>query len=606
MSSSAIWEYETDNSKYTRFKPEHSEQVEAAWNVRHQSTSFKIKIGTQTYTIDFKQMQQINDSTKKERALRRKGTDGTLDGRQAFWEWHDQKHNKWTRYFSEQNDEIEKAFAAGKKSVSLSVIVSAHDTVTFTVDLVANEQKNPVSKKTRPIRRVEEVVHRAGAGSAAAASATAVTAVAGTRRARSPEKAAEAKLPTNSAASPLPTVKDFQLLGPNKSCAYLGAEKHRLGGANLASVKVAAFDMDDTIIMPRDGKSVFAKNSDDFKFLCPQVVPKLKELQASNYILVIISNQGGVKDDHAKRTEIMSKICKLNAELGAATPLSALFATHDDEFRKPGTKMWAALEEQLRAEKVLSATGAIDMANSFYCGDAAGRAIATLAGRKKDFSCGDRKFAHNVGIKFVTPEELYLGAKPVADFSWDGLSPDDLKKLEETSKTAKYPASLVRPQGQGQQELIIMCGYAGSGKSSTFRKLFAPANYVWVNRDTLKTPAKCQAAAEEALKNKNSVVIDNTNPSDSDRKPYIDLAKKYGVQARCVKMETSMELAQHLAKYREAFGGQHIPGMVYAIFKKNYVEPSIKEGFAEIISCPLIIDSSSLSPAEKQVLFSLS
>ncbi|MES1902862.1 MAG: hypothetical protein MHPSP_002062, partial [Paramarteilia canceri] len=45
----------------------------------------------------------------------------------------------------------------------------------------------------------------------------------------------------------------------------------------------------------------------------------------------------------------------------------------------------------------------IDMKNSFYVGDA--------AGRKKDFACSDLLFAQNLAIKFHTPEEYFLDDK---------------------------------------------------------------------------------------------------------------------------------------------------------------------------------------------------
>ena len=41
----------------------------------------------------------------------------------------------------------------------------------------------------------------------------------------------------------------------------------------------------------------------------------------------------------------------------------------------------------------------IDKKNSFYCGDAAGRVNNWTAGKKKDFSCADRKYAHNIGLR---------------------------------------------------------------------------------------------------------------------------------------------------------------------------------------------------------------
>ena len=119
--------------------------------------------------------------------------------------------------------------------------------------------------------------------------------------------------------------------------------------------------------------------------------------------------------------EIEAKIVNLNQKSGGV-PISALCATHEDEYRKPSPKMWHVLEERFRAEGVLAPNGVLDLQNSFYCGDAAGRQIGTLAGRKKDFSCGDRKFAYNLNLKFYTPEEFYRGEKPAA-FGWNGMSP---------------------------------------------------------------------------------------------------------------------------------------------------------------------------------------
>lgn len=54
----------------------------------------------------------------------------------------------------------------------------------------------------------------------------------------------------------------------------------------------------------------------------------------------------------------------------------------------------------------------IDMSASFYCGDAAGRPDNWAPKKKKDFSCSDRLFAKNLGLKFFTPEEHFLNQKP--------------------------------------------------------------------------------------------------------------------------------------------------------------------------------------------------
>lgn len=41
---------------------------------------------------------------------------------------------------------------------------------------------------------------------------------------------------------------------------------------------------------------------------------------------------------------------------------------------------------------------------------------------KKDFSCGDRKFAANIGLPFHTPDEFFLGESP-ASFDWGSPNP---------------------------------------------------------------------------------------------------------------------------------------------------------------------------------------
>ena len=48
----------------------------------------------------------------------------------------------------------------------------------------------------------------------------------------------------------------------------------------------------------------------------------------------------------------------------------------------------------------------VDYKESFYCGDAAGR--PAFRNREKDYSDSDLRFAKNIGLKFFTPEALFL------------------------------------------------------------------------------------------------------------------------------------------------------------------------------------------------------
>lgn len=159
-------------------------------------------------------------------------------------------------------------------------------------------------------------------------------------------------------------------------------------------------------------------------------------------------------------------------------PTTIYAATGKDIFRKPRIGIWGeALEDYDLDPKD------VDMENSFYVGDAGGR-IAELKGgdgtfgATKDFSCSDRNFAHNVGIKFLTPEEYFLGLEP-REFSRDF----DLAHFPFPEATNEEPPF----EKKGKQELVVFCGPPGAGKSTFYHKYLKPLDYERINQDTLKT-----------------------------------------------------------------------------------------------------------------------
>jgi bifunctional polynucleotide phosphatase/kinase len=80
-------------------------------------------------------------------------------------------------------------------------------------------------------------------------------------------------------------------------------------------------------------------------------------------------------------------------------PIRVLAALNKyDIYRKPNVGMYQVVK-QLYEEKGL----AVDLENSLFVGDAAGR-LGGGKGKVKDHSDTDYKFALNVGVKFVTPE----------------------------------------------------------------------------------------------------------------------------------------------------------------------------------------------------------
>jgi len=210
-----------------------------------------------------------------------------------------------------------------------------------------------------------------------------------------------------------------------------------------------------------------------------------------------------------------------------------------------------------------------------YVGDAGGRLVTK--GKKKDFSCSDRKFAFNIGIPYSTPEEFFLHEKP-SKFEWDAV---DLERA--LGATGDIIDGGIEKLTAGSPEVIVLVGFPGSGKSTLAKTYMVPKGYVHVNQDTLKTFEKCLKVAKEAINNNQSVVVDNTSPSVDHRKHFIQAANKAGMPARCFYFSMDMNLSKHLNYFRERKGEKkHVPTIAYNVFKGQYEEPSVKEGFTEV------------------------
>jgi len=224
-----------------------------------------------------------------------------------------------------------------------------------------------------------------------------------------------------------------------------------------------------------------------------------------------------------------------------------------------------------------------DLKQSAYIGDAGGRLKGWKSGAKKDFSCSDRTFAYNIGIDFKTPEEFFLDEAPTKKFNWGSMDPAAYLKDIEQKDVKEFEGSSITSDSQ---EMLIFVGMPASGKSSFAKKHLEPKGYVWINRDTLKTPAKCLKGAEAALEDGKSVVIDNTSPTTADRAQYISLAKKKrAIPVRCFKFELTRELANHLNFFREKVtqgDRRRVPDVGFNVYKSKFQEPAVKDGYKEI------------------------
>jgi bifunctional polynucleotide phosphatase/kinase len=155
-------------------------------------------------------------------------------------------------------------------------------------------------------------------------------------------------------------------------------------------VKIAAFDLDDTIIVPNTG-SKWARSATSWKWWDPSVPGRLKQLYDEGYLVIVLSNQGNIslKDNPKSLQRDTASLNNLKQQVGSIfrqldLPVSLYAATGQDRYRKPRVGMW----EEMLEDYDLLAEGAVDMANSFYIGDAAGREKTDR--RWKDHATSDR------------------------------------------------------------------------------------------------------------------------------------------------------------------------------------------------------------------------
>ena len=258
-------------------------------------------------------------------------------------------------------------------------------------------------------------------------------------------------------------------------------------------------------------------------------------------------------------------------------------------FRKPRTGIWEFLSTKCNGNK------SININQSFYCGDAAGRTKKVSDG-KKDFSCSDRLFAMNIGLPFYTPEQCFLGRKSIEDYKLPDFNPLEVEKRFKGFDTKQQKLGLLldgNPKGVTllsiKPEVVMMVGVQGSGKSTVAREWLAKANpnYVVLSNDKLGGRDKTLAALRTNLKSGNSCVIDNTHVDVEARRKFLEVAKELKYPVRAFIMTTTFEHAKHNNIFREIIdtSKEHakIGEPLLHQYKNKYQAPSINEGFDEVV-----------------------
>ena len=168
---------------------------------------------------------------------------------------------------------------------------------------------------------------------------------------------------------------------------------------------LAGFDLGGTII--RTNKSNFKGNTWEWEFM-PNSLSVLKYYRDNGYTLVIFSNQNYEGDDlfyaMIRNDVIISTLISLDINPWF------LISTQQDIYRKPNTGMWDIFTHYYTEAMTLlndnnlcqhmNPLGLINRQLSFFTGDS--------AGRSEDRTSNDKDFAQNVGVRFYTPEQIFL------------------------------------------------------------------------------------------------------------------------------------------------------------------------------------------------------
>jgi len=141
-------------------------------------------------------------------------------------------------------------------------------------------------------------------------------------------------------------------------------------------------------------------------------------LSEQGFMIVIFTNQGGVAIGKCMPADLKRKFIDIQKKVGVDMYFFAASGNSKDpnnKMRKPTTGLFDLAKQLLKIDSV-------DMDQSFYCGDA--------AGRRNDHTNDDILFSINIGLKFYTPEMLFEN-KPIDFKVVSGVKLDKKYQKEE-------------------------------------------------------------------------------------------------------------------------------------------------------------------------------
>lgn len=342
--------------------------------------------------------------------------------------------------------------------------------------------------------------------------------------------------------------------------------------------KIAGFNLDNTLV-----KAIPKLVADryEFELTFQNCISRLIELHQQEYSIVVISDQTTISKGFITIEDLQFKFDYLvKILMDKKVPILGIFNIRNNCFRKPHTWGWKLLNEYYNINKKQY----INLKESFFVGCLAGR--ISKHPYKKDFDYTDRAFAHNIGVEFKVPEQIFRQSAMPREFIYENalndkdktdLIENELKKLALSpfappNDLYKYCLNLAKLHDEKASSFIIMIiGPPCSGKTMLANQIaYIPSKEVidektgkkkrispivvikerYIIDNKILNRAGREKIINNFIQDGRTLIIDGSYPTHESRIPYLEKCLEYKMPIFFLKVNPSYNLCRHFSHMR--------------------------------------------------------
>lgn len=323
--------------------------------------------------------------------------------------------------------------------------------------------------------------------------------------------------------------------------------------------RIAAFDFVNTLIWSDRGDYTVRGGSNKWVWRSEEIPNFLSQL---DWTIVIFSNY--ISKDFDELQERVEQVMR-----DVTKPIFFFASLANDEYKKPNIGMWhtfTSIWQKLTGKELI-----FDRKRSFYIGDRAG------------FSDAEDPMFSKGGVDVSKEELAKLNLPPETELGDDSLFAARIGLIFFLpSELPSQPLPYFPPDGN--QELIIMVGQQGSGKTFWSSHISKHLDYYHlVAEETTgervilaRDKRKKLLLVKEFLKEGKNLIVDATHPSKASRKEIIAIAEKLNVPVRIFWITRP-------GRYYNDLRASPVHNIALCSYTKNFERPDQEEEGAEVI-----------------------